>query len=419
MTVATPTRRSTVAARPTRTAPAVSRDPYGGHPMDFSPTNGRNPGLDFSTREALRSFVQTEIAMARADGRPVGFSPAIRGALVAHGIPFPENVTPEPIDRVARAWRRYINGGYGFGEHRDLGTASGAAGGYLIPAQYLPEVLFGVRASSGLLSRVHTWTPTSGAPATYPMLLSEPLTNAATVAENTQRLDSADLAFTRVVFPQVQEWGMPGLLRASRGLVQDSEASGVDFTNLVHEAVAWRLSRAMDAYAVASLTAGATQTVVSGAPLVYTNLVSLISSVDPALQSGNDCALVVSPNGLKAIRNLTDGARPIVLDQPFVAQVNSASAFGGTETRTYFVPTILGVPVVTSRALADPANTGSATCAIFGAFSRAWVMRFVDCTVQTLNETFADYGDIGWTGFARADGAVADPSAFAILNNHA
>ncbi len=312
-----------------------------------------------------------------------------------------------------RAWSRYVRTGQ---ESRDL-SAGAATGQYLIPqGGFLADVLFGIRYSSSIAGRCRTWDSPHGYPATVPALLSEPSTNASQVNENTQSLDTADPAFTRVVFGECPIYNMPGLLRVSRNLVADA---AVDVESMLTEAVAWRISRQLDADFLTTALAGTSQvsTTATNAGVTYADIVSWIYSLDLAARGSESAAIVVSPATAKAFAQLADTAgRPLLVSANYTAISDNADQFGSRQSRTVKVPTILGVPVVENRNLSNIA--AGATVGIFASWENAFLMRFVDCGITPLFERFADYGQIAWNGWIRVDGQVADANTAVKLAVH-
>jgi HK97 family phage major capsid protein len=314
-----------------------------------------------------------------------------------------------------RAWSNYGRTGR---ESRDL-SAGAATGQYLVPqGAFLADVLFGIRFSSSIAGRCRVWDSPHGYPATVPTLLTEPSTNASQIAEDTQSLDTADPSFGRVVFGETPIYNMPGLVRVSRNLVADAQ---VDIESMLTEAVAWRVSRQLDADFLTTALAGTTQTstAASQTALVYQDIVNLIYSLDLSARGSQSAALIVSPATAKALASFQDSSlRPLLVDSTYTVVSENADQFGSKQSRQVRVKTIEGVPVLEARSL--PATlTAGATVGIFASWENAFLMRFVDCGITPLFERFADFGQIAWNGWIRIDGQVADANTAVKLVMHA
>jgi HK97 family phage major capsid protein len=309
-------------------------------------------------------------------------------------------------------------------ETRDLSTA--ATGGYLIPASMEPGVLFGARFASAFgglrlwksVNRV-TGRP-SGSPATYPMIVGDVAQNSVAIADNTQRTLN-DPTFTSVAFPQCPGQVME-LFRVGRGLVEDSNVSIFD---VVSQAASQRAARFIDSLAVTNLAAAATLnlTTASAGTVTYPDVVNWISKLaDSALQGSPTSVIVVSPTTLKALRLMVDtNLRPIMGEGSYTTvQDDMAERFTGGDaefSKTIRCPTLLGLPVVTSNALATFA--GGNVVGIAGDLDQAGVLRWVECSVMPLFERYSDYGQIGYVFYLRADVQAASTAAFSTLTVHA
>ena len=372
----------------------------------------RHRALDGAVRldQALKANPDAARKLGKIDnprGKPLSVPPAWVEAAARDGID--TTWTPQ-----MRAWSDYIRTAR---EGRDL-SASGATGSYLVPpGGFLADVLFGIRYSTSIASRCRLWESPHGNPATFPTLTAEPSTNAVQIGENTGMTDTNDPTFGRVVFGQTPIYVMPGLLRVGRSLIADA---AVDIEGLVTEAFAWRISRQLDADFLATALAGVSQTSTTAANtgVTYADIVNWAYSLDLSARGSDSAAIVVSPATAKAFAALADTAgRPLLVSANYKVVSDNATQFGSQQSRTVKVPTILGVPVVENRNLASIA--AGATVGVFAAWDRAFVMRFVEASVMRLSERWADYGQVGFNGWARIDGQVADANSAVRLVIHA
>jgi HK97 family phage major capsid protein len=66
----------------------------------------------------------------------------------------------------------------------------------------------------------------------------------------------------------------------------------------------------------------------------------------------------------------------------------------------------MGYPYVINQSMASPGS--SAKKVIFGQFSKYMIRDVRDITLIRLNERYADYHQVGFLAFARADGDLLD-----------
>jgi predicted phage gp36 major capsid-like protein len=309
-------------------------------------------------------------------------------------------------------------------ESRDLSTA--VSGGYLIPKSMEPGVLFAVRYAS-FIGQLRLWksvNPVTGQPhggaASYPMLVGDVANKSISIGDDTLATPN-DFVFSQVSFPQA-----PGqvleLGRYSRALVADTN---VPILDIVTEAVAQRVARFADGLAVTNLLAAATlnQTTATSGVVVYADIVNWVERLsDISLMGSPTSCIVVSPSTLAKFRLMVDGnGRPLTdVGSITVTTPDSVASdlFGGDEqnARTIRVPTILGLPILTSANL--PAFAAGAVVGFVGDMNQAGVLRFVSCAVQPLLERYSDFGEIAYLGYARCDVQAADLSSYATLTVH-
>ncbi len=147
--------------------------------------------------------------------------------------------------------------------------------------------------------------------------------------------------------------------------------------------------------AVAGVTLGTGNTT----NITYAGLVNLIQSVDPSYRYGGNAAFMMSDAALGTIRLLVDSQnRP--LWEPSLQSGVPAS--------------LLGYPIVINNDM--PAPAANVKSVLFGDFQKGYVVRDVTgVQVRRLDERYADFLQVGWFGFARADGTVQDTAAYKAL----
>jgi HK97 family phage major capsid protein len=153
---------------------------------------------------------------------------------------------------------------------------------------------------------------------------------------------------------------------------------------------------------VTGATTGVTGTTGQTLTVIYDNLVDLIHSIDPSYRNAN-CKFMVADATLAAVRKLKD-TQGHPLWQPSVQ--------AGTPD------TLLSYPVVINQDM--PVMAANAKSILFGDIRSAYVARIVnDVQIVRLNERYADFLQVGFFGFARADGTVQNANAIRVYANSA
>jgi HK97 family phage major capsid protein len=316
------------------------------------------------------------------------------------------------------AYRQYLRAGI---ESRDLSEGA-TPGSYLVPPALMGDLIFGVQYFSGILGRARLWhsvtpggSPFGGA-AQFPSIAGDVSNNVGAIGENTQNSIFVP-SFSTVTFGNTPLWIAGNLARIGRALMQDAQT---DVASMVNELFAQRIARALDANFAANMLANATNvtTTATNAAISLADLVSLFSTLDAAAFGAENAALVCSTATRWYLQTkLVDSqSRPIMSESVVTLTSESSELYGGSMTRTLKVPTLFGLPVVTSPALS---NIGASNnVAILANFGNAFVFRFVEASVQRLVERFADSAETGFNGWFRADGVIADQAELAVLKMH-
>ncbi len=321
------------------------------------------------------------------------------------------------------AYRNYLR--TGAVEHRDL-AAGTTPGSYLVPPDLMDDLLFGVQFFSAILPRARLWksvTPSGkpfGGPALVPMIASDLTQNVGKLGANTLNsnfVPGGATGFQQVSFSNAPLYIAADLARVGYALMQDAQT---DIAAMVNELFAQRIGRQLDSDFVATILAGATNVTTTAAPTAISlaDLSALFGSLDAAHIGSPNTALVVSTKTRWYLQTqLVDSqGRPLMSETAFTIVNESTSQEGGSVSRAVRVPTLFGVPVVTSPAMSNIAAL--ANTAILANFDNAFVFRFVEASVQRLNEKYGDYAQIGFNGWFRADGVIADQLALAVLKQH-
>lgn len=285
-------------------------------------------------------------------------------------------------------------------EQRAQGVAAPAAGGFLVPEGFMPELikslaLWGPMLDASIVRGLNTAT---GAPIPWPTM-DDTSNTGAIIAENTQ-VSVSEISFGVKTLGAYKYTS--GVVLVANELLQDS---ALDVEQIVRDAMAERIGRIGNTHLTTGdaaakpngimNAAGAGATAASATAIVFDDLINLEHSVDPMYRSDPSCRWMFHDSTLKAIRKLKDGEGRYIW-QPADVQAGAPR-------------TIMGYPYSINNAMAEIA-TGNKTAA-FGAFNR-YVRRIVNqFAIRRLNERYADYDQTGFIGFSRLDGNLVDAGA--------
>lgn len=323
--------------------------------------------------------------------------------------------TAKADDGLNVAFRSFLRTGQAnadIAELRAQGTASDAAGGYLVPAGFRDKLVEVQKAFGGLAAEVESFPTATGNEIDYPT--DDDTANEGTItAESAQFTGGADVTFGNVHLKAYKytSSGAGNLpLRVPVELIQDSF---MDVDAYLSRKLGTRIARKQAKDWV--LGTGTTMPVgichanlthdhelASGATITYNDLLDLEAKLDPAYEQS--AKWVFNKATWTAIRKLVDGnGRPVIFDQ-------AVSGIGGTPQKT-----LLGYPVVLDQSFPNP--TGDSTnFAVLGDLKEAYVIRRVAPLTLSINPwTRASYGEIEYVAWERADGAIQNRKAMVVL----
>lgn len=318
-------------------------------------------------------------------------------------------------DTLERAFNAYLRTGQSNQDIVELraqsvGTAS--AGGYLVPETMRQKLVDRVKAYGGVAANAEEITTAGGETMPFPTL--DDTSNAGVIAAEGTAPGSggADLVFGEKslgAFKYVAPGASQLPLRVSVELLQDS---AFDVEGLVRSKLGERIGRKQAGDWVngagTTLPFGVTT---SGGPsktfttvISYAELVDAKHAVDPAYRDQakwffNDATLTIVE------KLVDDNGRPL-LGQSFDSISGAPSL------------SLLGHPVVVDQAFANYTDNTTNVWGAFGDLREGYVIRRVkDLTLIVDPYTRANEGQVQYTLWARADGVVQNPYAFALLKN--
>ncbi|OGO35664.1 MAG: hypothetical protein A2W35_05330 [Chloroflexi bacterium RBG_16_57_11] len=290
-------------------------------------------------------------------------------------------------------------------ERRDLGTTSGAVGGATVAEDFYRQLLEAMLAFGGM-RQAPTSKITTSTGATMPIPMVDDTHNEGAILTENSALSTTGVDPTFGSVDLGAYMYTSKLVRISVQLLQDS---AFNLEAWLAKALGIRLGRVTNKHYTTGTGTGQPQGILDGAgegvtdaplDIDYADLVALEHSIDPAYRSNgavwmfHDTTLMT----LKQIKSVEDG-RPLWL--PGLA-VNAPD-------------TILGYRYIINQAM--PAIANSAKGILFGDFSYYFIRDVQDLRVLRLEERFAEYLQVGFLAFLRADGVCAFPSDMEVTTN--
>lgn len=278
-----------------------------------------------------------------------------------------------------------------------LTTGTGSSGGFTIPEGFrmtLEEALLAYGGGMTDPAVVDVLRTSTGNPYMMPTD-NDTAQKGERIAENTQ-INEQDVVFGQL---QIDAWLYSSkLVRVPLTLMQDS---AFDLNAYLGRKLGERIGRILaDELTVGAGTAGIPNGIVTASTLgktaaavaavTYPELVDLEHSVDPSYRA-QDAKWMFHDLTLAALKKLLDDqSRPLW---------TPGMAFNAPDR-------ILSYPYVINQSMPQLA-TGEKTI-LFGNFKKYMTRITRDVTLLRLTERYADYLQVGFTAFARADGELLD-----------
>ncbi len=332
-------------------------------------------------------------------------------------------VTDEPRDEYAAAFAAYIRNeplsyeqqkalqaGFDTSIRNAAGVGTGAAGGYTVPPEFRDKFVETQKWYGPMLQEAEVISTDTGANLQWPT--NDDTANVgAILAENAQVTEQDFTIGTASIDAYMYT---SKLVRASLQFLQDNainadswlaERLGVRVGRILNQHFTTGTGTAQPDGIVTSASVGVTGTgsLASTGGVGYDNLVDLIESLDPAYGGNAGLKFMGHQSVRKALRKLKDSQnRP--LWEPSL-QVGTPDS-------------ILGYPFVLNNDMATVAQNSKSL--LFGNIRQAYVIRVVKgLTVLRLTERYADYLQVGFLGFERADGTMQDANAVRVFQTTA
>lgn len=371
--------------------------------------------LDANALDIEEERMLAETEAQRAANRP---NMAGEASGVDCGPAFPSGWTDTrgaPV-RVLERGERFAEsraGGMSFGDHvralaigprndaerRALAEGTGSEGGYTVPTPLAAEFIDRLRAKSVAIRAGARTVPMTSSSLAIARLDTDP---AVTWRLENSLIDDSDPAFSRVL---LEAKGVAGIVKVSRELLSDSVNVSEMVTNAFAQAMALELDRVAiwgdgldDGPVGITGTTGINEVemAANGAALAsYDKLIDAVYQMQ--LDNSEDpTAMVLHPRTAAELAKLKDG-----MENPLVAP-----------------EMIARIPRLTSTAASIAETQGTATNAssiVFGDFRNLFIGVRDEMNITVLRERYADYGQVAFLCWMRADVQLAHKASFCRL----
>lgn len=327
--------------------------------------------------------------------------------------------TKDQGDTYSRAFEHYMRTGKPNSDliARAQGEGVGSAGGFLVPDEWRDLIVEKLEAFGGLMNAAEKLNTSDGRPLSW-LTNDETADNLAEITPEHELWDTgADLSFgTRTLgaykYTTVGANSLP--LKVSFELLQDS---AFDLRGFIAKKFAQRIARKLaddlvngtgvnEPQGILSAQGGISSgTARAAAAPTYAELLAIVHGIDPEYRDG--ASWLMNDATLALVRGVVDGSqRPLLW--------NTSDDLSGSLKGL----TLLGYPVVIDQAMPTSTDASTNKSIVFGNLRDAYVVREVKSfEMITLNELYAQNGQVGFMGWARYDGMVQDPNAAIISPN--
>lgn len=301
--------------------------------------------------------------------------------------------------------QKALQGGFDSSIKNAAGVGTGAAGGYTVPPEFRDKFIETQKWYGPMLQEAEVIYTDSGANLQWPT--NDDTANVGAILAENSQVTEQDVTFGTASIDSYMYTSK--LVRASLQFLQDNainadswlaERLGVRVGRILNQHFTTGTGTAQPDGLVTGATVGATSTgsFATTGGISYDSLIDLVESLDPAYGGGPGLKFMAHQTARKAIRKIKDSqGRPLWEPSLQVGQPD----------------TLLGYGLVLNNDM--PAMAQSSKSLGFGNIRAAYVIRIVKgLTVLRLTERYADFLQVGFLGFERADGTLQDSSAFKI-----
>lgn len=294
------------------------------------------------------------------------------------------------------------------GEFRAMGTDVDESAGFLVPALFRNKIIEALEAFGGIRSLADPLNTDSGASMLYPTSDQTAKKGRILAEGNPATEDNANVGQKELIsFTYTSD-----IMRISRQLLQDN---AYDLAGKVPGMLGERIARAQAEHWAIGDDTGEPQGLVVGrdtardvelvlaGEVTFDELVDLEHVVNIAYRRLGNCGWLMSDTVHAAVQKLKDSNGDPIYQRSIAA---------GTPDR------LLGYPITIDDDLPAKSATAGDVQVLFGDFRKAYVIRDVTgVAVLRLAERYAEFNQVGFVSFVRADGMVQDTGAYAAIIN--
>jgi HK97 family phage major capsid protein len=284
-----------------------------------------------------------------------------------------------------------------------MSTGTNSEGGYTVATEVAATVLDALKAFGGMRAVSEVMRTAQGNPMQFPT--SDGTAEVGEIVAENAAASSADLSFGTKSLP-VYKYSSK-VVTVPIELLQDST---VDIEAFVRSRLVTRLGRITNTHFTTGtgssqpnglVTAATTGYTASNATsqvtaVLYSSLIELQHSVDPAYRQLGNCGWMFNDSTLKKLRQMVDGqSRPI-----FVPGYETGSPQGSPDR-------LLGSPITINQDMA--AMAASAKSIAYGDFSFYKIRDVMEVTLQRFTDSaYAKNGQVGFLAWLRSGGNLVD-----------
>jgi HK97 family phage major capsid protein len=292
-------------------------------------------------------------------------------------------------------------------ESRAQSSATGSAGGYLIPAQYSDELIKYLKAHGGMMEAARLLSTSNGNIIYYPT--GDDTANMGYIVGENQDVTpgSTDLGFGQVSISAYTYTS--GFIKVPFTMLEDNN---INLSGYTQEAIGVRLERIMNRHMTVGTGVNqpkgiipASSVGITGAStaISFDNIIDLQHSVNRAYRKGAGVAFMFSDDTLKVLRKIKDN------DGKYIWQPADA--------RTGAPGTILGEKYIINDDM-DSIGAGKEPL-IFGDLNSYMIRQVNGSRIKRLEERFAEFDQVAFLGFMRFDGQLLNTAAVKKFKNAA
>jgi len=332
-----------------------------------------------------------------------------------YGVVAPAKTSKDTLERAYDAYLRTGQANQDIAELRAQGEGTGGGGGYMVPAGFRKKLVDRMVSFGGIAAEVESFNTSDGNSIEYPTL--DDTANSGTITdESGAATGGADLAFGKVDLGahKYTSSGASDLpLRVPVELLQDA---AFDVQALVSRKLGERIARKQAVHwatgtgvkqpgGLVRATLTADRDLDTADTPDYEDLVETQDLLDDYYEQ--NAVWVMRKNTWSQLRLIVDLAgRPII-------QESTEGISGKPEKR------LLGSRVVIDQAMPVLSSAADTFPIVYGDLKEAYVIRRVSNLVVVVNPySRAQYGEVEFTAWERADGNIQNRNAMIILQNN-